>query len=69
MHPHRSSPTDTEWMTVSVVARHLDLSEDHVRSLIQARALQAVDISVGARPAYRVSAEAVDTFVSARRVT
>ena len=67
MHKHKSSPA-AEWMTVTVVACHLDLSEDHIRSLIQMKVLQAVDISVGARPAYRVSTEAVDRFASARKV-
>ena len=68
MHKHKSSPANAEWMPLSVVARHLDLSRDHLRRLIQRKALKAVDISVGARPAYRVSAEAVDKFVSARAV-
>jgi excisionase family DNA binding protein len=50
------------------VASQLDCGRDHVLHLIEAGELDAIDISVGGRPSYRVSQDAIDRFIEARTV-
>ncbi len=56
--------------TVSVVAGRLGISIEQTYALIRSRALEAFDVSLKpgvGRPSYRVSEEAIDQFLVARR--
>lgn len=55
-------------MKLSTVAKMLDCSRGHVLELVRKKALDAVDISAGSRPEYRVSRESLDAFLEARKV-
>lgn len=56
------------YLRTAEVAERLSVSRDHVVSLIQSGDLEAVDVSTGTRPEYRVSPDALDTFERARKV-
>lgn len=50
------------------VAAELRVSRTVVIALIQARELEAVDVSVGSRPEWRVPRASLDAFIARRKV-
>ena len=56
------------WLSVDHVASRLHVSPDHVRSLIHQGKLDAVDVSAGRRPTYRISPESLQAFLTACEV-
>lgn len=57
-----------EWYPVQDAAIKLDLSDDHIRSLIKEGELDAVDVSLnrGGKPRYRISRDSLDRFLLLR---
>lgn len=52
----------------SAIAKALSCSSEHVLALIRSGDLEAVDISAGKRPEYRVSRESFEAFLEKRKV-
>ena len=52
--------------TVPQVAEILNVRELHVRNLIGAGELLAVDVSVGSAPRYRITQAELDRFITSR---
>jgi excisionase family DNA binding protein len=53
-------------LTVADVARRLRVSGDHVLALIHSGRLQAINVGLGRRPRWRITAVALDLFIAAR---
>ena len=56
------------WMSVDDVAKCLNASPDHVRKLIHQGKLDAIDVSTGRRPTYRISPESYRAYLTACEV-
>ena len=56
------------YLTPSEIAKELRVSQHKVLDWIHRAELRAVNVSNGTRPQYRVSQEALDTFLKSREV-
>ena len=56
------------YLKTADVAARLNVSRAHVVDLIQAGRLQAIDVSLGGRPDYRIDPSALDAFEVERKV-
>ena len=62
-----STVTAGRFLTTANVAEHLSVSVDQVVSLIRSRRLAAVNVAVGTKkPRWRISPEALESFLTAR---
>lgn len=58
----------SRWLSVAEVSDLPGLEPEQVRTFIRRGQLDAVNVSTGKRPTYRVSPEALDEFLGARKV-
>ncbi|MFG3510225.1 hypothetical protein ACGF5F_32535 [Streptomyces sp. NPDC047821] len=63
-----AAPT-SGFITTGQAASRIGSTSQYVRELIHAGHLDAIDIGIGERPRFRVSAESVTRFLRSRAVT
>ena len=61
-------PTAGQYLTVKQIAREMQIGLTSVTRLVKTGKLQAINISSGRRPTYRIPAEAYEEFKSAGTV-
>ncbi|MFD7609687.1 excisionase family DNA-binding protein [Streptomyces sp. NPDC059828] len=68
MTPTSAAPA-SGYLTTGQAASLIGSTSNYVRELIHAGHLDAIDIGTGDRPRFRVAAESIDKFKTARAVT
>lgn len=68
MTPIPAAPT-SGYLTTGQAAARIGATSNYVRELIRTGRLQAIDISKGARPSFRVAEKSVEQFLADSIVT